>query len=151
MFRYTVQPGDYLGRIANMFGVSIEAILLANAGISPYAMIPGQIILIPINAILYQRYPWYIFFPNLFISYPQIYWNDQSRWPDRSRWPDHWRGPGPRPGSGFSPGPRPGAGFSPGPRPGGGFSPGPRPGAGFSPGPRPGAGGGPVRRRRSRA
>lgn len=89
MFQYTVRRGDTLDAIANLFGVAIQDILLANAGLDPNALYPGQVLLMPISNNLYQRYPWYIYFPNLFISYPLSYWDDRRRWPG---WPNMFQG-----------------------------------------------------------
>uniref|UniRef100_UPI0028A11338 LysM peptidoglycan-binding domain-containing protein n=1 Tax=Caproiciproducens sp. TaxID=1954376 RepID=UPI0028A11338 len=83
MFEYIVQLGDNLYRIADMFDVSVQSILEANPGLSPYDIYPGLIILIPISGYLYQRYPWYLYWPNLFIRYPRNYWDDKRRWPNR--------------------------------------------------------------------
>ncbi|MDW8325844.1 MAG: LysM peptidoglycan-binding domain-containing protein [Anaerolineales bacterium] len=44
---YTVQPGDWLARIAARFGVSVQAILNANPGINPNRIFVGQRIIIP--------------------------------------------------------------------------------------------------------
>lgn len=127
MFDYIVQPGDTIYRIADKFDVGVRDILLANPGLNPDDIYPGLVIKIPISNYLYQRYPWYIYDPYLFIGRPRIYWDDRRRWP--IGWPGGPR-PGPRP-----PGPRP-PGPGPGPRP-----PGPRPpGPGPRP-PRPGGGG----------
>lgn len=44
---YTVQPGDNLSRIAQRFGVSMEAILRANAIANPRLVVVGQVLRIP--------------------------------------------------------------------------------------------------------
>jgi LysM repeat protein len=44
---YTVQPGDWLARIASRFGVSVQAIINANPGINPNRIFVGQQIIIP--------------------------------------------------------------------------------------------------------
>lgn len=44
---YTVQWGDWLRKIAEKHGVSIEAIIAANPGINPNVIYPGQVLKIP--------------------------------------------------------------------------------------------------------
>ncbi|MGH2331910.1 SafA/ExsA family spore coat assembly protein, partial [Thermoanaerobacter mathranii] len=45
---YTVKPGDTMWSIANMFGVSLDALIRANPQISdPNLIYPGQQICIP--------------------------------------------------------------------------------------------------------
>ncbi|MDO5559377.1 MAG: LysM domain-containing protein, partial [Oscillospiraceae bacterium] len=96
MFNYRVQPGDTLYRIADYFDVSVQFILAANPLINPNNIYPGLLIRIPISRNLYQSFPWYYLFPNLFIRYPRSYWNDRNRWPNmqpgRGGWPgrDGW-------------------------------------------------------------
>lgn len=47
-FRYTVQPGDSMFRIAQRFGVSLKALIAANPQISnPNLIFPGQVICVP--------------------------------------------------------------------------------------------------------
>lgn len=91
MFQYIIQPGDNLNSVANQFGVTVAAILAANAGLTPQFILPGQIILIPISVPLRQNYPWYFLFPNLFNRFPRRYWDNRGHWPrnwrDRDR--DH--------------------------------------------------------------
>lgn len=153
MFEYIVQPGDYLYSIADKFDVSVEAILAANPGLSPLDIYPGLVILIPVSAFLYQRYPWYIDNPILFLRYPRTHWDDRRHWPSRfpsgdvrpPRPPRPPAPPPPRPPR--PPGPKILPGF-PGRGPSG--SPGGRsgsPGGGGSPG-RGSGGFGPRRRRR---
>ena len=71
VFQYIIQPGDTLNQIANQFGVTIAAIIAANAGLTPQLVFPGQIILIPIQVPLRQNYPWYFVLPNLFNRFPR--------------------------------------------------------------------------------
>ena len=82
MFEYIVQPGDYLYSIATTFDVNVPSILAANPGLSPDNIYPGLIIYIPISNKLYQKYPFYIYYPYMFRSYPREYWNDRMNWPD---------------------------------------------------------------------
>ncbi len=86
MFEYIVQPGEYLYSIAAMFDVNVPSILSANPGLSAENIYPGLKILVPISNKLYQRFPWYIYYPYLFRS------NTWSYWDDRRRWPEGWRG-----------------------------------------------------------
>jgi LysM repeat protein len=44
---YTVQLGDWLGKIAQQFGVSTQALIAANPGINPNLISPGQVLNIP--------------------------------------------------------------------------------------------------------
>lgn len=47
-FRYTVQPGDSMFRIAQRFGVSLDALIAANPQIpNPNLIFPGQIVCVP--------------------------------------------------------------------------------------------------------
>lgn len=47
-FRYTVQPGDSMWKIAQRFGVSLDALIRANPQISdPSLIYPGQIVCVP--------------------------------------------------------------------------------------------------------
>ena len=48
MFKYTVQPGEYLFIIAKKFGVSWETIAAANSLMPPYILHPGQTLTIPL-------------------------------------------------------------------------------------------------------
>lgn len=45
---YTVQPGDSVGRIAAMFGTSVEAIVQANRLANPNLIAVGQVLIIPV-------------------------------------------------------------------------------------------------------
>jgi LysM repeat protein len=46
---YTVQPGDYLTKIATMFGVPWQLIAAANDIAGPdYKIVPGQVLIIPV-------------------------------------------------------------------------------------------------------
>ena len=82
MFEYIVQPGDYLYSIAATFDVNVPSILTANPGLSTDNIYPGLIIHIPISNKLYQKYPFFIYYPYMFRSYPREYWNDRMNWPD---------------------------------------------------------------------
>lgn len=44
---YTVQDGDFPAKIAEKFGISVEALLAANPGIDPTGMHIGDVIIIP--------------------------------------------------------------------------------------------------------
>jgi LysM repeat protein len=44
---YTIQWGDWLNKIATRFGVTTQAILVANPGLDPNKIYPGQVINIP--------------------------------------------------------------------------------------------------------
>lgn len=44
---YTIQPGDTLFRIAQMFNTTVDAIIRANPGIAPNSLRVAQIICIP--------------------------------------------------------------------------------------------------------
>jgi LysM repeat protein len=44
---YTVQRGDNLTRIANQFGVTVQAIIQANNLTNPSRIVPGQVLIIP--------------------------------------------------------------------------------------------------------
>ena len=44
---YTVQSGDWIYQIARNCGVSANAIIAANPGINPHAIVPGQQLIIP--------------------------------------------------------------------------------------------------------
>ena len=47
-FRYTVQPGDSMWKIAQRFGVSLNALIAANPQIpDPSRIFPGQIVCVP--------------------------------------------------------------------------------------------------------
>lgn len=43
---YVVQPGDNIELIANIYGVTIERLISDNGLINPYALVPGQVIII---------------------------------------------------------------------------------------------------------
>lgn len=44
---YTVQAGDWIRRIAEKHGVTVEALLAANPGVNPDRIYPGQVLNIP--------------------------------------------------------------------------------------------------------
>lgn len=46
-FYYTIKPGDTIYKLSQQFGVSVEAILMANPGIDPNNLQVGQVICIP--------------------------------------------------------------------------------------------------------
>jgi N-acetylmuramoyl-L-alanine amidase len=48
---YTVQAGDSLGGIANLFNSTIEGIIEANSITDPNALFVGQILLVPVNLV----------------------------------------------------------------------------------------------------
>jgi spore coat assembly protein SafA len=49
--RYTVQPGDTMFSIAQMFGVSLEALIAANPQITdPNILFPGDVLCVPFLA-----------------------------------------------------------------------------------------------------
>jgi len=45
--RYVVKPGDTLWRIATTYGVTVQAIVTANALTNPNLILPGQVLIIP--------------------------------------------------------------------------------------------------------
>jgi len=47
MHSYTVQPGDNLWTIAQQMQSSVENIITANPGITPYNLFVGQVISLP--------------------------------------------------------------------------------------------------------
>jgi LysM repeat protein len=49
LYQYTIKPGDTLPGIANYYGLSTEAILAANPGLSEDNMPEGTVIIIPIS------------------------------------------------------------------------------------------------------
>ncbi|MFV0497950.1 MAG: LysM peptidoglycan-binding domain-containing protein [Candidatus Fimivivens sp.] len=99
MFEYRIQPGDTLDLIATNFGLTTDSLLAANPGIQSTNIAPAQIIMVPISAYLYARFPWYITFPYLFISQPWHFWNNRLYWPAGP-----WRHPhGRPPHGGFTP------------------------------------------------
>jgi len=81
MIQYIIQPGDNLNRVADQFGITMAAIIAANAGLNPQLIFPGQIILIPVNAPVHQNFPWFWFLPNLFNQFPGNHRNDRGRRP----------------------------------------------------------------------
>lgn len=54
---YTVQPGDWLSKVARQFNVSNEAIIGANPGIVPNLLVPGQSLVIPGSSGAVPSYP----------------------------------------------------------------------------------------------
>ncbi|HHY22705.1 MAG TPA: LysM peptidoglycan-binding domain-containing protein, partial [Clostridiaceae bacterium] len=44
---YTIRPGDSLYKIARMYYTTVNAILIANPGINPNMLLPGQRIIVP--------------------------------------------------------------------------------------------------------
>ncbi|MCR4426953.1 MAG: LysM domain-containing protein [Firmicutes bacterium] len=48
---YIVQPGDTLYRIALRFGITVDALLLANPGIDPLRLMVGQAICVPLTPV----------------------------------------------------------------------------------------------------
>ena len=99
MFEYIIQPGDTLDVIGSHFGVTTDMLLAANPGLNPFNLIPTQIILVPVSTYLYERFPWYITFPYLFITHPWSYWNNPVFWPAGP-----WKRPGGWPGGPGCPG-----------------------------------------------
>ncbi len=94
MFIYTIQRGDTLYKLSDLYDVSVQEIMDANPFINPNNLFIGQPIRIPISRYLYQKYPWYYLFPTLFVRFPRNYWNNRRRWPrmqpdrDGWSWPD---------------------------------------------------------------
>lgn len=54
---YTIQPNDTLGAIAERFGVTLEALIVANPGVQPTALIVGQTLVIPVEGIASEPTP----------------------------------------------------------------------------------------------
>lgn len=77
MFQYIVQPGDYLYGIASNLGVSVDAIMAANPGLSPSNIYPGLIILIPVNY-QYPSYPSYNYPPFVVFNFPHRFGHDRE-------------------------------------------------------------------------
>jgi hypothetical protein len=48
-FLYTIEANDTLGAIAERFGVPLEALMAANPGVQPTALIVGQTLVIPVG------------------------------------------------------------------------------------------------------
>ncbi|GEM_PF-281539 len=75
---YVVQPGDWLYNIARKFGVTPDAIIAANPGLTPNNIYPGQVLVIPSPA-----YPagqqgqlqWYPRYVSTSVWYPEYYWS----------------------------------------------------------------------------
>ena len=59
MGSHIVQPGETLASIAYLYGLTVEALLLANNLVSPYIIYPGQVLFIPVYyGPQYQPYPY---------------------------------------------------------------------------------------------
>jgi len=59
MGSHIVQPGETLASIASLYGLTVEALLLANNLVSPYIIYPGQVLFIPVYyGPQYQPYPY---------------------------------------------------------------------------------------------
>lgn len=54
---YTIEADDTLGAIAERFGVTLEALIAANPGVQPTALIVGQTLVIPMDGIASQPTP----------------------------------------------------------------------------------------------
>lgn len=56
MVTYIIQQGDTLYKIANQYGVSVQAVINANPGVDPYNLHVGQIIRVPAGTTNNQQY-----------------------------------------------------------------------------------------------
>jgi len=64
MGSHIVQPGETLASIAYLYGLTVEALLLANNLVSPYIIYPGQVLFIPVYyGPQYQPYPYLAPYP----------------------------------------------------------------------------------------
>lgn len=82
---YVVQPGDWLYSIARRYGVTPDAIIAANPGITGGNIYPGQVLIIPSAGYNFPQQQWYPRYVSTSVWYPEYYWsygNNPAMYPD---------------------------------------------------------------------